>query len=52
MPVQNVALTGAIATQCPLRWTTPIEASRLGATPDPLVVGKVFRKWIADGSLR
>lgn len=47
-PVQNVALTGTIATQCPLRWTTPIDAQRLGATPDPLVLGKTLEDIVSS----
>jgi hypothetical protein len=48
LPVQDTILTGTIATQCPLRWTTPIDAQRLGSTPDPLIAGKTLEDIVSS----
>ena len=48
LPAQGTILYGSIATQCPLRWTTPITAQRLGATPDPLVAGKTLQDIVSS----
>jgi hypothetical protein len=48
LPVQSDALKASIATQCPLRWTKPIDAKRLGATPDPLVAGKTLEDIVSS----
>jgi hypothetical protein len=48
LPFENEVLSGTIATQCPLRWTTPIDAQRLGATPDPLVQGKTLEDIVSS----
>ena len=48
LPNQGTTLYGTIATQCPLRWTTPIDAARLGATPDPLIAGKTLQDIVSS----
>lgn len=48
LPVQATILTGTIATQCPLRWTTPIDAQRLGSTPDPMIAGKTLEDIVSS----
>lgn len=48
LPAQDTILYGTLATQCPLRWTTPIDTARLGTTPDPLVAGKTLQDIVSS----